>query len=804
MNKKMNKKITNILLAVIVALSAAMPSFAQDARQRKVETIVQDVLAQMPVQDKADLDREMEDLAKSAPQSVQMLAQMMQPAEKASNNLLEYAISGVVAYASAHPQYKQAVSDALQMAAPRAADATARQFLQSQLRLLGEVTPPEFTAHQGAATYTAQYDKLTALGDKATGEIAKALKSKDRAYRMQALKFATDHGMASDEALLSKVAKAFKSAKEDGKVDIINWLGDNKAASQASLIVKAVKQGGAVADAALEALGRIGGDEACDALLSALATENGDAAMEALRCIPDNLNGKVPAAIISSQGEKTIALLKLANARRLRNTGALVMELCNSLDAEVAKAAREALSGVVGKDNAASLAKCLDKAPQEQVANYAKALKASVGFMQPQEQLQLVGQLMQGASNTSRFYPIIASTDTKEAVQQLQEAWEKNGSKEALEALKTCNNFEASKAMLTAAKQGDDKAMLRYVQLVSDNVSDLDDRCKRLSDALGITKSASTRKAILKALGSTPTMTAFTNVGKYLGDDELAYTAAYAAKDIAAKCEEELDYKQLCETLTLAAEKIKVAGSADDGYAIDEIKKMIAEAEPSPVYQLSEEEEKEGYEMLFDGTNLDKWTGNKVGYVPVNGCIVVTANYGNESNLYTVNEYQDFILRFEFCFTRPGVNNGVGIRTPMGVDAAYYGMCESQVLDHDDPIYEGLHDYQVHGSVYGVIPAKRIKHKPLGEWSTEEIRVQGNHITVTVNGEVIVDGDISKACKGHNVAPDGSDYNPYTVDHRNHPGMFNKKGHIGFLGHGAGLKYRNVRVLDLNAKGKKK
>jgi hypothetical protein len=34
----------------------------------------------------------------------------------------------------------------------------------------------------------------------------------------------------------------------------------------------------------------------------------------------------------------------------------------------------------------------------------------------------------------------------------------------------------------------------------------------------------------------------------------------------------------------------------------------------------------------------------------------------------------------------------------------------------------------------------------------------------------------------------------------NHPGLFNKKGHIGFLGHGAGLKYRNVRVLDLSAK----
>ena len=239
---------------------------------------------------------------------------------------------------------------------------------------------------------------------------------------------------------------------------------------------------------------------------------------------------------------------------------------------------------------------------------------------------------------------------------------------------------------------------------------------------------------------------------------------------------------------------------------MDEIKKMLAEMQPSPIFTLSDEEKKQGFEILFDGTNLDKWTGNKVGYVPINGCIYVTANYGNESNLYTVKEYQDFVFRFEFCFVRPGVNNGVGIRTPMGVDAAYYGMCESQILDHDDPIYAGLHEYQVHGSVYGVIPARRIKHKPLGEWSTEEIRVEGDHITVTVNGEVIVDGNVREACQGHNVAPDGSDKNPYTVDHRNHPGMFNKTGHIGFLGHGAGVKFRNVRVLDLTnqKKGKKK
>ena len=96
-----------------------------------------------------------------------------------------------------------------------------------------------------------------------------------------------------------------------------------------------------------------------------------------------------------------------------------------------------------------------------------------------------------------------------------------------------------------------------------------------------------------------------------------------------------------------------------------------------------------------------------------------------------------------------------------------------------------------------VIPARRIRHKPLGEWSTEEIIVRGTHVKVTVNGEVIVDGDVRKACKGHNVAPDGSSQNKYTVDHRNHPGLFNKEGYISFCGHGEGLKIRNVRIKEL-------
>ncbi len=227
----------------------------------------------------------------------------------------------------------------------------------------------------------------------------------------------------------------------------------------------------------------------------------------------------------------------------------------------------------------------------------------------------------------------------------------------------------------------------------------------------------------------------------------------------------------------------------------------INELPDTPVFVLPEDEAAAGYEVLFDGTSMHKWTGNTTDYVTDNGTIYVTAKYGNGGNLYTKKEYSDFDYKFEFCFVRPGVNNGVGIRTPMGKDAAYYGM-EIQILDHDDPVYKNLREYQVHGSVYGIIPAKRIKSPELNTWNTMEIRAVGDHITVTVNGEVIVDGNIREACQGQNVAPEGAKSNDKTVDHKNHPGLFNKSGHIGFLGHGAGVRFRNVRILDLSKDNK--
>jgi len=197
-----------------------------------------------------------------------------------------------------------------------------------------------------------------------------------------------------------------------------------------------------------------------------------------------------------------------------------------------------------------------------------------------------------------------------------------------------------------------------------------------------------------------------------------------------------------------------------------------------PAAELSEEEAREGFVSLFDGKTLNGWQGSLRGYQVRDGAMVCQPG----GNLYTEKQYGDFIFRFEFKLP-PGGNNGVGIRTPTRGDAAYVGM-EIQILDDRHPRYKGIRPYQAHGSIYGVVAAKRDHLKPAGQWNSEEIACDGPHVTVTLNGEVIVDADLSKIDK--------------TIDGRAHPGLHNKQGHIGWLGHGAPVEFRNIRIKELD------
>jgi hypothetical protein len=203
----------------------------------------------------------------------------------------------------------------------------------------------------------------------------------------------------------------------------------------------------------------------------------------------------------------------------------------------------------------------------------------------------------------------------------------------------------------------------------------------------------------------------------------------------------------------------------------------FAYAEDAKTAGVTPEEAKEGFVSLFDGHSLNGWQGAVKQYVIEDGAMVCKPG----GNVYTTKEYANFVLRFEFKLP-PAGNNGVGIRTPMNVDAAYHGM-EIQILDDGHPNYKNLQPYQAHGSIYGVAPAKRGLLKPTGEWNSEEIVADGPRIKVTLNGTVITDADLSKIKD--------------TMDHHQHPGLHNAKGYIGWLGHGDPVAFRKVRIKEL-------
>ena len=110
------------------------------------------------------------------------------------------------------------------------------------------------------------------------------------------------------------------------------------------------------------------------------------------------------------------------------------------------------------------------------------------------------------------------------------------------------------------------------------------------------------------------------------------------------------------------------------------------------------------------------------------------------------------------------------------------GKYELQVLDSEDPKYKDLNPAQYHGSIYKVCAAKRGALKPTGQWNKEEIIATGRRIQVIVNGKKTVDCDLNRVTDPAILA--------------GHPGMLREKGHIGFLGHGSLVEFRNIEIKD--------
>ncbi|MBI1375439.1 MAG: DUF1080 domain-containing protein [Phycisphaera sp.] len=192
-----------------------------------------------------------------------------------------------------------------------------------------------------------------------------------------------------------------------------------------------------------------------------------------------------------------------------------------------------------------------------------------------------------------------------------------------------------------------------------------------------------------------------------------------------------------------------------------------------------------GFEPVFNGKDFTGLKGPVDNYqVTPEGTLMCKPGKGG--TIFTDKEYGDFTATLEFLLP-PGGNNGLAIRYPGSGDTAYVGMCELQVLDNTAEKYKGLHPAQFHGSAYSQVAAVRGYQRPVGEWNYQTVTVKGHHITVELNGFIILDTDLDKA--------DPKNMH-YPIE--KFQGRDRLKGSFGFAGHSDPVQFRNVNIKPLD------
>lgn len=623
---------------------------------------------------------------------------------------------------------------------------------------------------------------LDIRGEEGLEELISALESPNPELRGQALLLADRIPGVAASARWAEKLRAL--ASPEIKSELIAMLGRRGDPSVLPVLIMQLNSDDPrVRKAAIPAAAGLGGESVLNELLALLESadeqEIGLIKQACLGFTSERVVSEANRLLNVSAPPVQVALIEILAARRARRYSDKVFALVNSDVSEVRSAALKALPGLVGAEDLPRLIDLL-RVPGDtrNIPLLQDALAAAAGRMpDPEDRAGLILAELERVDISRRgdFIRPLARIGGERALAAVLAAargedralqtiavhtlvqWEDPAAMDAL--LDLAGETSRSKHRYLAAQ-----GYLRLLYLRDKNPDDLFEGISRLSDLL---ETVEEKNLLLDGLAGIRSLEAVREAALYLDEVELRPRAVRTIKQIVLP---DMGTPGLLgrEVLVLLE---KIQGEIDDEYELERVRRHIA--------LLKEEEE---FQSLFNGRDFTGWVGGTDGYTVENGMIVVRMQ-GETGNIYTEREFDDFVLRFEFRLT-PGANNGLGIRAPLEGDAAYNGM-EIQILDNSAPKHADLEPYQVHGSVYGVAPARRGFQRPVGEWNSQEVIASGSRIIVRLNGVTIVDTDIEKARK------EGA------MDGRPHPGLERVSGHIGFLGHGSRVEFRNIRIKEL-------
>jgi hypothetical protein len=224
---------------------------------------------------------------------------------------------------------------------------------------------------------------------------------------------------------------------------------------------------------------------------------------------------------------------------------------------------------------------------------------------------------------------------------------------------------------------------------------------------------------------------------------------------------------------------------------------MLALLVVATAVRAQEKEKEEGFVRLFpqdgvpQGWVVRAWNDvNKPADPAVKWVVKDGILHGGEPRgtwLLSEKQYSDFILKFDFKLGPTG-NSGCALRAPLFGDPAFDGM-ELQMADFR--YNPQAKDSELAGGIYRAIAPRKQVYKPT-EWNSYTVTLQGNHLTVVLNGETIHDLNLdeqNQQVRRHD--------NTLAPPVKNRP----RKGHIGFQELSRGAEHvliRNARLKVLD------
>jgi hypothetical protein len=199
---------------------------------------------------------------------------------------------------------------------------------------------------------------------------------------------------------------------------------------------------------------------------------------------------------------------------------------------------------------------------------------------------------------------------------------------------------------------------------------------------------------------------------------------------------------------------------------------------------LTEQEEAQGWRLLFNGRDYTGWVNANEYWTVEDGCIATIPGGGGD--IITEARYGDFILSADFMVTE-GANSGIFFRIDDPGDVVSTGI-EIQVLDSAGVETPGVHDC---GAVYEIQAPVVNMARPVGEWQNITVLARNDLITVVHNGVPVVVMDLDEWTEPHR-NPDGTQ-NKFPIAYAE----MAREGHVALQHHGQRVLYKNVKILPL-------